>query len=896
MGLFNLDKLFRPRSIAVIGAGEKPGTIGRALMHNLTDGGFDGDLWPVNPNYAKIFGFKAHRTIEEIGGPVDLAVIATPIATVPEIVAACSTQKVGGAIVISAGGKEIGAKGSAIEERIRTEARKGGLRIVGPNCLGIICPGYRLNASFAADMPNAGKLAFLSQSGAICTAILDLAFKEQIGFSHFVSIGSMLDVDFGDLIDYLGYEADVSSILLYIENLTNIRKFMSAARAVSRIKPIVVLKAGRSAAGARAAASHTGAMAGEDAVYDAAFNRAGVVRVNTIDELFDCAELMAKQPRPRGPRLAIITNGGGPGVMATDALARHGLEPAPLDRQTLEDLDRVLPQYWSRNNPIDILGDASPERYAHVLQICAQCKSVDGVLVMLAPQALTEPAAVARELIAFLKDKKHPIFTSWMGGRDIAPAMELLNQAGIPTYETPERAIGAFIHMARYARNLEMAFEVPPRLTRHITVKDEQARAIIQNRLGQQTHLFLTETDAKAVLEAYGIRVNPTESAADMDAAVHQAEKIGYPVAMKVVSPHITHKTEANGVQLDLRSAGDVRHAYQTIMDGARAYKPDAEILGVALQPFIDRPDYEILLGAKHDANFGPVILFGSGGIFTEVVKDRAIALPPLNQLLVKRLMEETRIYRLLHGYRNRPPVDMEQLIEMIMRLAQLVIDFPQIAELDLNPVVVKNGRPQAVDARILLKPGAVAAPLHLVISPYPAHYETAQETDCGLNILIRPIRPEDAQLFAALFKTLSSTSIYYRFFTYMKSLSPEMLARMTQIDYDREMALVAIDRNADQEQMLGAARIIADPDGRKAEFSVLVGDPWQGKGIGAKLLEHLLHIARQRKIEHIWGCVLKENVTMLRLGKKAGFAMRFNGEQGVYDLTIDLPTARQEA
>ncbi|MGD9366186.1 MAG: bifunctional acetate--CoA ligase family protein/GNAT family N-acetyltransferase [Desulfobacteraceae bacterium] len=895
MGLFNLDKIFRPRSIAVIGAGEKPGTIGRALMHNLTDGGFEGDLWPVNPNYADIFGLKAHGTIGEIGAPVDLAVIATPIATVPEIVAACSARKVGGAIVISAGGKEIGAEGSAIEDRIRTEARKGGLRIVGPNCLGIICPVRKLNASFAADMPNAGKLAFISQSGAICTAILDLAFKERIGFSHFVSIGSMLDVDFGDLIDYLGYETGVSSILLYIENLTNIRKFMSAARAVSRIKPIVVLKAGRSAAGARAAASHTGAMAGEDAVYDAAFDRAGVVRVNTIDELFDCAELMAKQPRPRGPRLAIITNGGGPGVMATDALARHGLEPAPLDRQTLEDLDRVLPQFWSRNNPIDILGDASPQRYAQVLQICTQCKGVDGVLVMMVPQALTEPAAVARELIALLKDRKQPIFTSWMGGRDVAPAMELLNQAGIPTYETPERAIGAFVHMARYARNLEMAREVPPRLTRHITVQGEQARAMIQKGM-RQTEGFLTETDAKAVLEAYGIRINPTEPAADMDGAVHQAEKMGYPVAMKVVSPDIIHKTEANGVQLDLRSTEDVRRAYQVIMDGARAYKPDAEIRGVALQPYIDRPDYEILLGAKHDANFGPVILFGSGGIFTEVVKDRAIALPPLNQLLVKRLMEETRIHRLLHGYRNRPPVDMEQLTEMILRLAQLAIDFPEIAELDLNPVVVKNGHPQAVDARILLKPDAVVSPLHLVISPYPAHYETAQETRSGLNILIRPIRPEDAQLFAELFKALSPTTIYYRFFTYMKSLSPEMLARMTQIDYDREMALVAIDRSADREQMLGAARIIADPDGRKAEFSVLVGDPWQGKGIGAKLLEHLLYIARQRNIEHIWGCVLKENVTMLRLGKKAGFATCFNREEDVYDLTIDLPTAQQEA
>ena len=615
--------------------------------------------------------------------------------------------------------------------------------------MGIIRPGANLNASFAAEMPVAGNLAFVSQSGAICTAILDLALRDRIGFSHFVSIGSMLDVDFGDMIDYLGNDSSAKSILLYIESLTNFRKFMSPARSVSRIKPIIVLKSGRSPAGAKAAASHTGAMAEEDAVYDAAFKRAGIVRVDTIEELFDCAELMAKQPRPSGSRLAILTNGGGPGVMAADTLARYGQEPAPLDPETMQALDTFLPPFWSRGNPIDILGDASAERFGRALEACFNSKNLDGVLVILAPQALTDPLSVAETLASAVKDRQYPVFTCWMGGKSIGKAVEILNEAGIPTYETPERAVRAFPYMVEYARNLE------------------------------------------------------------------------------------------------------------------------------------------ILLGAKRDPNFGPVILFGMGGIYTEVLKDRSLGLPPMNRLLARRLMQETKAYSLLKGYRNRPAADMERLEEMIIRLSQLLIDFPDIAELDMNPVLIKDGNPVAVDARILVSPLEVPSSLHLVIGPYPQEEESHMVSVDGHRIFFRPVKPEDAPLFTAFFKTLSPTTIYYRFFGSLKELKPEMLSRFTQIDYDREVALVAIDEESETGSMLGVARIIGDPDGETGEFAVLVGDAWQGKGIGSSLLEKCLSIAEKQGFKTVTGIVLHENKNMLALGKKLGFEIKKDPGYGDNELVM---------
>ncbi len=886
MGQYNLDRIFKPRHVAVVGASEKLGTIGNALMKNLVDGGFSGMLFPINPKYKVLHGHKTFKSILDLETEIDLAVIATPINSVVDIVKECVQKRVGGAIIISAGGKEVGEQGKIIEQKIQQIAYAGGVRIVGPNCIGIIKPEMKLNASFASEMPASGNLAFVSQSGAICTSILDLAFKEHIGFSHFVSIGSMLDVDFGDMIDYLGNDPSAKSILLYIESLSNFRKFMSAARSVSRVKPIIVLKSGRSPAGAKAAASHTGAMAGEDAVYDAAFKRAGIVRVDTIEELFDCAELMAKQPRPHGSRLAILTNGGGPGVMATDTLAKYGHEPAELADETMQELDSFLPTFWSRSNPIDILGDASPERFGRSLEVCFNAKNIDGVLVILAPQALTPPLSVAQTLASTMKGRNYPVFTCWMGGKSIASAVEVLNEAGIPTYSTPERAVKAFLYMVEYSKNLETLLEVPPKLTTQMVFDQEKAqKLIIQAPMGQ----FMPESDSKELLLSYGLPVIKTEVARTEEEASAIGKEIGYPLVMKIHSPDITHKTDVGGICLDLRSAEDVCNAYQQIITSARKFKPDARIEGVTIQPYFSNPDFEILLGAKRDVNFGPVILFGMGGIYTEVLKDRALGLPPMNRLLAKRLMQETKAYTLLKGYRNRQAADMELLEEMIIRLSQLLIDFPEITELDMNPVLIKDGKPVAVDARILLSSVEIPDYMHLVISPYPQEEESRILSVEGKRIFVRPVKPEDAPLFIELFKVLSPTTIYYRFFGALKSLNPKMLARFTQIDYDREIGLVAIDEESKTDRMLGVARIIGDPDGITGEFAVLVGDPWQGKGIGSKLLEKCLEIAQRRGFKTVHGVVLNENKNMIELGKKLGFEIQRDPESGDNKLIIDL-------
>jgi acetyltransferase len=584
MSVFHLEKIFNPESIAVIGASDKEGSIGHVVFRNLREGGFNKPIYPVTPRHREIMGVAAHSSVRDLDGAVDLAVIATPLTTVPQIIHECVQAQVGGAIIVSAGGREVGAAGREIEQAIQREAKQGSIRIIGPNCLGVISTGTGLNASFASHMALPGSLAFVSQSGAICTAILDLSLKQRIGFSHFVSIGSMLDVDFGDLINYLGTDPKVRSIVLYVESLSNVRKFMSAARAVSRIRPIVVLKSGRCPAGARAAASHTGAMAGEDAVYDAAFKRAGMVRVNTIEELFDCAELMAKQPRPGGPALAVITNAGGPGVMAADALSQYGMEPANLDPATLGRLDSILPPWWSRGNPIDILGDATPERYRQVVEICLSAREIDVLLIILTPQAMTNPTAVAAVLADLLRGRRESVFTVWMGGTDIQKGREVLNEAGVPTYETPERAIAAFMHMYAYRCNLEMLQEIPPKMPRSLELDRSGVEALIRGALAEGSGL-LGEVEAKAVLAAYGIPVIRTELARTLEEVLELAPQLGYPLALKVCSPDISHKTEAQGVQLNLHQEADVRGAYARILAGAQRYQPEARVLGVSVQP-----------------------------------------------------------------------------------------------------------------------------------------------------------------------------------------------------------------------------------------------------------------------------------------------------------------------
>jgi acetyltransferase len=887
MSIDNIDKIFRPESIAVVGASERKGSVGAALMHNLIERGFPGEIYPINPNHYKIYKLPACPSIKDLKAPVDLAVIATPIASVPHIIKECADGGVGGAVIISAGGKEIGEEGKKLEAVILKEAERSGLRIVGPNCIGIVNSRAKLNASFASQMPISGKMAFLSQSGAICSSILDLSIKENIGFSYFVSLGSMLDVDFGDMIDYLGGQPEVSSIVMYIESLTRFRNFMSAARAVSRVKPVIALKAGRSKAGALAAASHTGALAGEDSVYDAALKRAGVLRVKTFEELFDCAELVAKQPKPRGPGLVIITNAGGPGVMAADTLSEYGYEPVTLSAETLKKLDEILPPYWSKRNPIDMLGEATPGLYRKVVEICLRAVEVNGILILSAPQALTDTAAAAAALVNLIQDTPIPVITSWIGGAEMQNGRDIFNRAGIPTFDTPERAVRAFIDIHRYSKNIEMLQEIPSRFPSGLKFNRQKAQDLIQVGLDTENRL-LTEMEAKQLLSAYGIPVDRMESAINREEAVTKAEAIGFPVVLKINSRDISHKSDAKGVILDLKNEKEVGDAFDRILENARAYSPKARIDGVTIQPMRKRPHYELIMGAKQDRDFGPVILFGMGGVLTEVLKDRAIALPPLNRLLAKRLMEETKVNQLLQGYRDIPPANMELLEEILVRLAQLVTDFSEIEELDINPLFIDEKNACAIDARVLLKPSDKPAPLHLVISPYPDQFEEHTRTDVGIDIFVRPIRPEDAPLLVGLFESLSQRSVYMRFFSPMKRLPHSMLAQFTQIDYDRHIALVALSESKSKEEMLGVARIIYERNLKEAEFSVVVGDQWQGKGIGAALLQRCLSIASDQGLEKVTGVVLAENTQMLALGKKMELKSRKIIGTNEYELEKD--------
>lgn len=888
MSVHNLDRMFQPKSIAVVGASEKKGRIGSAIFKNLRASGFEGALYPLNPNYKTIWGYRSYPALEEAPSTIDLAVIATPIETVPALVGSAARADVGGLVIISAGGKEIGTRGQEVEQAIAAAARGSDLRIIGPNCLGIISCGNGVNASFAKQMPLPGKMAFISQSGAVCTSVLDLSLKEQIGFSHFISLGSMLDVDFGDMIDYLGDAPEVGSIVMYVESLSRFRNFMSAARSVSRVKPIIALKAGRTQAGARAAASHTGALAGDDDVYAAAFKRAGIVRVRTFEELFDCAELVAKQPRPCGSALAVVTNAGGPAVMATDSLSDYGVGPAVLSPATIAKLDKILPPHWSRGNPIDMLGEASPEIYRQVVEACLSAPEINGLLIMLSPVAMDDPTDVATAIAGLVQGKPFPVLAAWIGGRSVDKGREVLNKAGIPTFDTPERAVRAFMDLCQYSRNIEMLQEIPPRLSRKLEFDHFKAKTVMGAALKNKDY-FLTEVEAKNLFSAYGIPVNNTEIALNGEEAVQRAGQIGYPVVMKIHSRDISHKTEAMGVRLDLRNAADVREAFSQIMDSAHKFNPEAVLRGVSLQPMFTAKGIELILGAKKDRDFGPVLLFGMGGVMTEVLADRAVALPPLNRLLARKLMEETKVFRLLQGHRGQPPANLELLEEILVRLSQLVTDFAEIEELDINPLIVSRDKAVAADARVILGHPRVPTPHHLVISPYPNEHEVRVSLQGLDNLLIRPIRPEDAPLLEALFESLSKRSIYMRFFTPLKRMDSRMLARFTQIDYDRHIALAAIAGPDTEEKLLGVARVILENNLKKGEFSAMVGDRWQGKGIGAELLKRCIDIARRRGVKTIYGTVLAENTQMLALSRKMGFEAKKVSRASEYELLLEL-------
>jgi acetyltransferase len=881
-----LDYFFKPGAIAVIGASPREGSIGRILVSNLKKDGFPGPIYPVNPKHEEILGLKAYPAVTAVGSPIDLAVISLPIREVPAIMKECGEAGVKGAIIISAGGKEVGEEGAHVEEEIRTEAKLSGMRYLGPNCMGILSPINSLNASFAAHSVDPGSIALLSQSGAICSAILDVAASEKIGFSHFVSVGSMADLDFADMIDYLGNDPSVRSIIIYMENLTRHRQFMSAARSVSRVKPVIVVKSGRSDAAAKAAASHTGALAGQDDAYDAAFRRAGIIRVDTISQLFSCAEALDKMQRPTGDKVAIITNAGGPGVMAVDAFSKWGVEPATLRPETLQKLDAFLPSFWSRGNPIDILGDAPPDRYVQAVDICLEAPELSGLVVILTPQAMTDPTGVARALAAGIKNRHKPFMAVWMGARDVEAGIRILNEARIPTFATPEDAVDTFMQMYSYSRNLELLQETPPSLPHEIQVNKGQAKTFIGECLKRREKV-LTEIESKAILSAYGIPVNRTVMASNPRAAVEAARGIGFPVVVKIYSPDITHKSDVDGVRDHLKSEQEVTAAFEEITSRAKMVKPEARIWGVTVQNQVEKTEIELIVGSKRDPQFGPLILFGMGGVLTEMLRDSAVELPPLNLLLARRLMERTHVYRILQGYRNIPAANVDLVAEFLVRISQLVADFPEIIELDLNPVVISDGCPVAIDARIVVEPSAVVAPRHLIVSPYPNQYESDWLLKDGTPVLIRPMKPEDEHLASDLLDNCSERTIYFRYFRVIKSWAHEALIRFTQNDYDREIGIAAIGLPPGPTVMMGVGRLVMIPERDAAEFAVIVADPWQGKGLGPKLIERVIEIAKDNGVRTLSGEVLAENHPMLGMVKKMGFTL-LKPDEGTCRVELD--------
>ena len=871
-----LDVFLRPRSVAVIGATDRVGSVGRTLLENLTSASFAGKIYPVNPHHAQVLGFPAFASVKALPERPDLAVIVTPAATVPGLIGECASAGVPGAVVISAGFREAGERGRALEREI--VERKGAMRVVGPNCLGVMCPSSGLNATFAHGMALNGNVAFISQSGALLTAILDHSFDEKIGFSAFVSMGSMIDVGWADLIDYLAEDPHTKSIMLYMESIGDARGFVSAAREAALSKPILVIKAGRSEAAAKAAASHTGALSGSDEVLDAAFRRCGVLRVESIADLFYMAEVLGRQPRPAGPRLTIVTNAGGPAVLAADALVGGGGRLAALTEPTIKALDALLPPHWSHNNPVDVLGDADAERYGRAVEIAAADPASDGLLVILTPQGMTAPALVAERVKSAPRPASKPILSSFMGGADVALANDILNRAGIPTFRYPDTAARVFNYMAQFAENLKFLYETPKSVGDDVPSFPAKAEAIIAGaRAGGRT--LLTEFESKELLAAYGIPTVRTEVATAEDQAVRIAAEIGYPAVLKLHSETVTHKSDVGGVHLNLKDEADVRAAWKAL---AQVQGFD----GATVQPMVKLDGYELILGSSVDPQFGPVMLFGSGGRLVEVYRDRALALPPLNSTLALRMMERTRIFKALLGVRGRGPVDLRALEGLVVRFSRLVVEQRWIQEIDINPLLVSETGQVALDARVVIYPAETAADAlpRVAIRPYPSRYVQHATLKDGTPVTVRPIRPEDEPLMARFHETLSDQSVYYRYFHLInlnQRVSHERLTRICFIDYARQMALVAEAGG----EILGVARFTRLRATKSAEFATVVSDRCQRRGLGELLMRQLVDVARREGIESVTGDVLPENRPMIALARKIGFSAEDDRTEGTVKL-----------
>ncbi|MDP3662919.1 MAG: bifunctional acetate--CoA ligase family protein/GNAT family N-acetyltransferase [Nitrosomonas sp.] len=876
MGQHYLKSLFSPESVAIFGASDRIDSVGQIVLSNMLKSGYKGALFPINPKHEEIQGHKAYASLFQVSEIVELAVIATPAQTVPDIIEDCGKHGIKAAVIISAGFSETGATGQTLERAVLENARRYGIRLLGPNCLGIMRPDRGLNATFNKGSANAGNLAFVSQSGALCTAILDWAQTNDVGFSSVVSLGSTADVDFGEILDYLVTDQLTQNILLYIEGIRNARSFMSSLRAAARIKPVILVKVGRHAAGSKAAMSHTASLVGSDDAFDAAVRRAGVVRVQTITQLFSAAKALSCGFHPSGNRLAIVTNGGGPGVMATDHAIDLGLEMATLSDATMEQLNQVLPPTWSHGNPVDVIGDAQADRYQKAVRACLEDSNVDGVLAILTPQAMTKPLEAANTLIELSKQYSKPLLTCWMGESQVAESRVAFNLAKKPNFRTPEPAVEVFSYLSAYYRNQKLLMQMPGPLSHHLEPDVEAARMIIDGAL-QDRRKILSEMESKALLSAFHIPVAQTMIAHSPNEAMLIAQQLGFPVVMKVNSRDITHKTDAGGVLLNLVNAQAVTAAYHTIIANVKLNRPDAQMDGVSIEPMVVKPNgRELMVGVTYDAVFGPVITFGAGGTMVEVIGDRAVVLPPLNTFLVRDLIQSTHAAKMLGTFRHMPPVAMAALESVLLRVSEMVCELPALTEMDINPLIVDEHGALAADARIViaLRQPSADRYAHMAIYPYPTHLISTWQLADGRNITIRPIRPEDAEIEQAFVRGLSEEARYFRFMFSVQELSQAMLLRFTQIDYSREMALIAVTFEQDKEIELGVARFAISPEGESCEFALVIADAMQGKGLGQKLMTALMDAARAKGLKVMAGEVLKTNTNMLKLMNRLGFSI----------------------
>jgi acetyltransferase len=870
-----LKGMFDPSTVAIVGATEKEGSVGRAVLENmlLAEGR---RIFPVNPSRQSVLGIPCFKKVTDIPEPPDLAIIVTPAAMVPDAVEQCGRAGVQGAVVISAGFRETGDEGRKLEDRIEEIRTKYGTRLLGPNCLGFIRPGIRLNATFVKTMPEPGKIAFISHSGALGSTIIDWVMDAGVGLSMFASLGSMLDIDFGDLIDYLGDDPKTKSIMIFMEDVRHAKKFMSAARGFARVKPIIVLKPGKYKEGTGAAVSLTGAMIGDDQVYDAAFKRVGVVRVDSISDLVNCAGVLDSRHLPAGARLAVITNAGAPGVITADWLIAQGGRLATLSAETTSRLDSVLPGVRSRENPVNVLGDADIDRYTSALTICLDDPGVDGVLLIYAPQWPAISGVLAEAVSTVADQAQKPVITTFMGARSVAAGRDILAHHRIPTYDTPEEAVRTYLYMNKYQRSLELLYETPVELPVDQAPPKNSLKALIRS-ISREGRKVLTEEESKRFLAAYKIPCTPVRIASSADAAAAIAEQIGYPVILKIVSPDIPHRLDAGGIAPGIQSKKDVRDRYDGMMARIGEYAPHAAVHGVNVQRMVGEVDYQLILGAKKHKDFGAVILFGMAGATALVLKDFSVALPPLNQTLARRLMEETRVYSAMVGNKSPRVINLLRLEQIVVSFANLITDFPEIGEMDINPLALVRGDPLALDARIVIDPGRLDyyAPYpHLVIAPYPTKYITPYTLSGGRQALLRPIRPEDEPLEREMLASLSPETVRGRFFQSIKNLSHAELTRFCNIDYEREMAFVVELAEGGVRKMVGVGRLIIESDFKAGEFAVLVQDGYQNKGLGRKLLDMVIGVAQEKHVEMLYGIVLSDNYRMLDICRQTGFTL----------------------